>query len=383
MQHLRWRRVTAYIGIWILAAFAFSGLLYFSTVGTLPPEKTIGWQLILTWQAIIYGWAILFPLIHLFVKKFPFERQKWLRETIAYCVIGFLFIVAHTVIYAGLYEIIHGTFFREQNVLSRIQFLFLRNWVLDASTFGMILGLIFAYDYYHRFHEEQIKSAELKSQLANSQLQTLKMQLHPHFLFNTLNSISALIHEDARAADKMVARLGEFLRLTLDNSGEQEVPLRKEIDFLNRYLEIESIRFEDRLFVKKDIEPETLDACVPNLILQPIIENAIRHGISKQIETGVISISARRIGGRLLIRIEDNGPGLNSAVKATDNGKGGIGLANTSARLLHLYGENHSLKISNAEPTGVQVTLEIPFKISKTESAEAEVKNGNGKISIN
>ncbi|MDQ4122372.1 MAG: histidine kinase [Acidobacteriota bacterium] len=296
---------------------------------------------------------------------------------------AFLFIVAHTVIYAGLYEIIHGTFFQKENILERTHFLFLRNWVLDASTYGMILGLIFAYDYYHRFQEEQIKSSELKSQLANSQLQTLKMQLHPHFLFNTLNSISALIHEDARAADKMVARLGEFLRLTLDNSGEQEVPLRREIDFLNRYLEIESIRFEDRLSVKTDIEPETLDACVPNLILQPIIENAIRHGISKQIEPGVISIATRRIGEKLLIQIEDNGPGLNSRIKTNNNGKGGIGLANTRARLLHLYGENHSLKISKSEPSGVRVSLEIPFKISQTELAEAEIKHGNEKLSIN
>ncbi len=332
MQQSAVRRRTAYIGIWILISFAFSGLLYFSTAATLPSEGTLGWQEVLTWQAIVYGWAILFPFIEFFVKKFPFERRNWLRASIAHSFAAILFTFAHTVVYAGLYEIIHGSFFQTENALGRVHFLYLRNWVLDSATYGLILSLIFAFDYYRRFQAEQMKSAELKAQLANSQLQTLKMQLHPHFLFNTLNSISALIHEDARAADKMVARLGDFLRLTLENSGEQEVQLKKELDFLNRYLEIESVRFEDRLSVKTDVEPETLAASVPNLILQPIIENAIRHGISRQPEPGQISITTRRAGEKLVIEIEDNGPGLNPAVKAKNNGKSGIGLANTRAR---------------------------------------------------
>jgi two-component system, LytTR family, sensor kinase len=363
-------RTARYVGVWILISFAFSGMLYFSSAATLPPEQTVGWRLVLTWQAIIYGWAVLFPFISLFVRKFPFERRNWRRAVIAHILAAFLFILAHTALYAVIYEIIHGTFFQTENPWARIQFLFLRNWTLDLTTYGLILASIYAYDYYRRFQEEQIKSSELKAQLANSQLQTLKMQLHPHFLFNTLNSISALIHEDARAADKMVARLGDFLRLTLENSGEQEVSLQKEVEFLNRYLEIESIRFEDRLTVQTNIEPEAMGACVPNLILQPIIENAIRHGISRQTAHGIIAITARRAGENLRIEIEDNGPGLSSAIKENKNGSG-IGLANTRARLLYLYGENHSLNISNAEPSGVRVTLEIPFEFSKSNGAES------------
>jgi hypothetical protein len=381
MQQSVLRRIAAYIGIWILVSFAFSGLLYFSNTATLRRERTIGWREVLAWQAIIYGWAILFPFIHLFIRKFPFERRNRLRASIAYCFAAFLFVFAHTVLYAVFHEIIHGTFFQTENAPGRIWFLFLRNWVLDTSMYCLILSLIFGYDYYRRFQEEQIKSSELRTQLANSQLQTLKMQLHPHFLFNTLNSISALIHEDARAADKMVARLGDFLRLTLENSGEQEVPLKKEIEFLNRYLEIEGIRFGDRLSVKIDIEPETLSASVPNLILQPIIENAVRHGISRQIEPGLISITARRNGEKLCIQIENSGPGLNFVAKESNNGKGGIGLSNTRARLFHHYGENHYLNISNAEPNGVQVTLEIPFEIGSTEPAKQE--NGNEKFANN
>jgi two-component system, LytTR family, sensor kinase len=370
MRQSALKRIARYVGIWILIGFAFSGLVSFSSAATLPPERTVGWQLVLTWQAIIYGWAILFPFIALFVRKFPFERRNWRRAVITHSVAALLFIGAHTILYAAFYEIIHGTFFQAENALTRIQFLFLRNWILDLSTYGLILASIYANDYYRRFQEEQIKSSELKAQLANSQLQTLKMQLHPHFLFNTLNSISALIHEDPRAADKMVARLGDFLRLTLENSGEQEVTLQKEVEFLNRYLEIESVRFEDRLTIETNIEPETLQACVPNLILQPIIENAIRHGISRQTAPGVIAVSARRAGENLRIEIEDNGPGLNTAIKENKNGTG-IGLANTRARLAHLYGENHSLKISNAEPSGVRVTLEIPFEAGKSNGAKA------------
>lgn len=385
MRQSALRRAGAYIGIWILISLAFSALVYFSNAAILPPDKTLGWQELLTWQAIIYAWAALFPFINLFTEKFPFERRNWLRVSIAHCFAALMFPLLHTVIYAGFYEIIHGTFFQTENALERVQFLFLRNWTLDFASYGLIVGLILSYDYYQSFQQEQVKSSELKAQLANSQLQTLRMQLHPHFLFNTLNSISALIHEDARAADKMVARLGDFLRLTLENSGEQTVPLRKEIDFLNRYLEIESVRFEDRLTVKYDIDPQTLEACVPNLILQPIIENAIRHGISKQTDPGRIYIKTARNGEKLFIRIEDNGPGFDREAQPKNNGKGGgIGLANTRARLLHLYGEeNHSLEISNIEPNGVRVTLEIPFNARETEAAEAEIINENERISAN
>ncbi|HZH31097.1 MAG TPA: histidine kinase, partial [Pyrinomonadaceae bacterium] len=204
------------------------------------------------------------------------------------------------------------------------------------------------------------------------QLRALKMQLHPHFLFNTLNSISALLHRDAEAADQMVARLGDFLRLTLENSGDQEVTLEQEIAFLRCYLEIETIR-HDRLSVETEIEPQTLDALVPNLILQPLVENAIRHGISRQSAPGRLSIRAARRGGRLRLQVEDNGPGLAlvgeaDALAAPDDLlartlAGGVGLANTRARLEHLYGAGGRLDLALATPRGMIVTLEIPFQV--------------------
>jgi two-component system, LytTR family, sensor kinase len=186
------------------------------------------------------------------------------------------------------------------------------------------------------------------------------MQLHPHFLFNTLHSISALVHKDPEAADRMIARLGDFLRLTLENSGAQEVSLQKELEFLKCYLEIERVRFRDRLTTRLDIDPQSLDTPVPNLILQPIVENALRHGVAPRSSPGRIEISAKRDNGSLRIQVRDNGPGL-PAISAT-NGRfrEGLGLANTRARLAQLYGGSHRLELANAPEGGLVVTLEIP-----------------------
>jgi two-component system, LytTR family, sensor kinase len=190
----------------------------------------------------------------------------------------------------------------------------------------------------------------------------LKMQLHPHFLFNTLHSISALMREDVETADQMIARLGEFLRMTLRNSGEQETTLEQELKFLECYLEIERLRFQDRLTTRIEAEPETMGARVPNLFLQPIVENAIRHGIARRTNEGVVAISARRASGqRLRVEVRDNGPGL-----APTNGvANGVGLANTRSRLLRLYGDNHDFGMMNAAEGGLVVTLEIPFQAEK------------------
>ena len=186
------------------------------------------------------------------------------------------------------------------------------------------------------------------------------MQLHPHFLFNTLHSISALIRRDPDAADKMIARLGDFLRLTLENSGAQEVSLQKELEFLKCYLEIERVRFQDRLTTRLDIEPRALDAAVPNLILQPIVENAIRHGVAPRSAPGHVEISAKRGERALRIQVRDNGPGLSAITAPDDAFREGLGLTNTRARLARLYGAAHRFELEDAPGGGLLVTLEIP-----------------------
>lgn len=188
------------------------------------------------------------------------------------------------------------------------------------------------------------------------------MQLQPHFLFNTLHSVSALIHKDPVSADRMIARLGDFLRLTLENAGTQEVSLQEELEFLKCYLEIERVRFRERLTVQMNIEPQTLNARLPNLILQPIVENAIKHGIAPRTKPGRIEIEARRFNGILHVQITDNGPGLPANGGSGRIVKGGVGLANTEARLQQLYGSDHRLDLANTSKGGLTVILEIPFK---------------------
>jgi LytS/YehU family sensor histidine kinase len=239
-------------------------------------------------------------------------------------------------------------------------------------TYGAILGVGLAFSYYARFREREMRASQLEAQLAQAQLQALKMQLHPHFLFNALHSISALVHSDPDAADKMIARLGDFLRLTLENSAAQEVPLRQELEFLNCYLDIERTRFRDRLTTQIEADPQLLDCVVPNLILQPIVENAIRHGVSQRAAHGHVEVRASRAGDALRLEVRDNGRGLpEGAEVCRANQGGGVGLANTRARLQQLYGGAYRFDISNAPAGGAVVTLEIPLHGSTAEPGRA------------
>ncbi|HMX29381.1 MAG TPA: histidine kinase, partial [Blastocatellia bacterium] len=207
----------------------------------------------------------------------------------------------------------------------------------------------------------KLRASQLEAQLAQAQLQALKMQLHPHFLFNTLNSISALQMTDVEAANRMTARLGDFLRMTLDNVGAQEVTLRQEMEFLRCYLEIERIRFQDRMKLTMEIEPDSLDARVPNLILQPLLENSIKYSLLLRAGEGHIQIRARQINGFLRVQVEDDGIGLQMPPNGNQVTRGGVGLANTKARLRQLYGDAHNFLLDHSPSGGVLVTMEIPI----------------------
>ena len=360
MRKLNWRQIILYVGIWILIALFFSVLVYFSQV-QLRPDKPPSLGISFLWQAIIYGWAILFPAIKWFAVRFRAERGSLFKTVPIHLVAAFTFVFAHNVLYTLSYYLYHDfSSPQDSSFVEALQRLFFSNWLVASSMYFVILCAVTARDYSRRFQAEQLKTSQLNAALADSQLSALKMQLHPHFLFNTLNSISTLIHEDARAADEMVARLGDFLRLTLDNSGEQVVTLAQEMNFINCYLEIESVRFGERLTLVREVAPEVLQARVPNLILQPLIENAVKHGISRRIRPGKISIRARKLGEKLQLEVEDDGPGLQNG--SANGATGGIGLANTRARLFNLYGDDQRIEMSNAAPQGLIVTVEIPFE---------------------
>jgi LytS/YehU family sensor histidine kinase len=245
---------------------------------------------------------------------------------------------------------------------------FVAEFHINFLLYWTIVGLTHAFDYYRRYRERERRAAELKiaaahleAQLAQAQLDALKMQLHPHFLFNTLNTISVLMQDDVSAANRMLIRLGELLRVALKNETAQEVSLRQELEFLRGYLEIEQTRFQDRLQVDFDVEPEALDSLVPNLILQPLVENAIKHGIAPRAEAGTIRVEAKRRNGRVRLVVRDDGSGFMEA----KNQASGIGLSNTRARLEKLYGAEHSFEICSPDGGGLEVKVTIPFRFSR------------------
>jgi two-component system, LytTR family, sensor kinase len=223
-----------------------------------------------------------------------------------------------------------------------------------------LLSLSHTFVYLRRAQQRERRTIELESQLNRARLQALRMQLQPHFLFNTLNAISTLVQTDPRTAQEMIGSLGQMLRLSLDSSSEVEVPLEQELKFLNSYLEIAQIRFGDRLQLKRNIPPiEVLTAYVPTFILQPLVENALKHGIEPESATGTIEIRTERAGDRLLLSVSDSGVGLADTNELTTSN--GIGLSNTKARLQNLYPGQYRFSVRNRPEGGCIAEVEIPF----------------------
>jgi two-component system LytT family sensor kinase len=306
-----------------------------------------------------YVWALLVPGIIWFARHYRFERHTWRRAALMHlvAVIGFTF--AHAVLTVSVREPLIAYFgWRPQRWWSEFQQLFFLNFDWEMMTYWAVVGLSHALDYRREAQERAVTAAQFETRLAEAQLQALQRQLHPHFLFNTLHTISALMHRDIEAADAMLARLSDLLRLTLERLGIQEIPLKEELEFLEKYLEIERTRFGSRLIVDMEIEPETLDVCVPNLLLQPLVENAIRHGIAPRVGGGRLQIVARRTGDRLWLMVRDNGPGLSKAKLEAFND--GVGVSNTRSRLEHLYPGAHKFDFHQPSDGGLAVTIEIP-----------------------
>jgi LytS/YehU family sensor histidine kinase len=231
----------------------------------------------------------------------------------------------------------------------------------NMPVYLVIVSLAHALVYFRRAQQRDRRALELEANLAQARLQSLRTQLHPHFLFNTLNAISTLVHTAPRQADDMIGNLSALLRLSLDSATEQEVPLGRELDFLDRYLDIEQIRFGPRLRVEKKIAAESRGALVPTFILQPLVENAIRHGIEPQASPGVVGIEARREGETLRVIVSDTGVGLAEGAATATRPAKGIGLSNTRARLQSLYPGRHRFNLHNAAGGGCVAEMEIPF----------------------
>jgi two-component system, LytTR family, sensor kinase len=227
--------------------------------------------------------------------------------------------------------------------------------------YAVMVGAFIARDAEREARERKLRAAELETRLAEARLDSLKAQLRPHFLFNTLNAISAFIEKDPKTARRMTAHLGDLLRHSLDTSNHQEVPLAEELRTVQDYLAIQQIRFSGKLDVEQAVEPETLAAAVPPFILQPLVENAIEHGLAGRASTGRIVLRAVRHGESLELSVSDDGVGLGPTWNGNRNGSG-FGIRSTTQRLQALYGDSASVEIRNRAPGGVTVTLTLPLR---------------------
>ena len=322
-----------------------------------------------------YLWAALTPLVFRLSRRFPIEQHTWPLRVLILMGVGVL--VAGSVDLVTAY-LRFSVFFTGRwsghpfDPLFRFSRLF---WLDDLIVYMAVLAAGFARDYMLRFqarHDETLllqaegarlvaEAAQLEAQLAEARLAALRAQLDPHFLFNTLNAVSTLVGSDPRAVRRMIARLSALLRHSLEESATPEVTLAQELQVLTQYVEIMEIRFEGRLHVESRIDPDALDALVPNLILQPLVENAIKHGVSKlpNASVGRVEVRARRDGDIVIISVRDNGPLLDDP--DTLNGPGGVGLRNTRARLAQLYGPEHTLVLARADGGGVVATVTLPY----------------------
>jgi LytS/YehU family sensor histidine kinase len=308
------------------------------------------------------SWIPITPLIFAMARRAPLERKTLLRAILLHLLVALVIAVIYEISWLVFSRWLELQFNPRSGRLPSfgvmvVPTLFSR-LLSDLFIYAAVLGLASALASQHRLRERELMSAELEAQLALAQVHALKMQVHPHFLFNTLHAVNVLIHEDPAAAMQMVSQLGDLLRRTLSRATTAEVPFSTELEILQLYLDIERRRFRDRLEVEYDVQPQTLAALVPDLVLQPLVENAIKHGVSRVAGPARIRVLAKSTEDTLVLEIADNGEGLPEPDKVGE----GIGLATTRARLERLYGNAHRLTLSRAPGSGCIARVELPFR---------------------
>jgi sensor histidine kinase YesM len=308
-------------------------------------------------------WIPIAPIIALLIRRFPLEGPRPIGRVAVHLVAAVVLALLHGMLQA-LVRYILGV---DIGVASLGQLpahalaMAVGSLTYDLPGYCAVLALLYAIGYYQRYRERERAAAQLAVQLAQARMEALRSQLNPHFFFNAMNSIAMLVRAQQNdQAVRALAGLSDLLRYVLQEDPPDTVPLAEELGFLERYLAIERVRFQDRLRVTVQADPETLEASVPNLILQPLVENAIRHGISRRAAAGEVEIRARRDGNHLVLTVWDDGPGPDPA--STRPSAGGVGLRNTRARLLQLYGDDQTLELSGAEVGGTMARIVIPFR---------------------
>lgn len=322
-----------------------------------------------TWVLLHEGleylmWMVLTPAIFWLARRYNLERDDWRRVLVLHVavIVGMTFFMQY---FGHVTWVALSSGGREgASLLVPPLDIFGFRAVDELLIYLAILGTGIGRDYFLRYQERReeaarlrAQAAELEAQLAEARLDALRMQINPHFLFNTLHAVSTLVTRNPEGVQRMIARLSTLLRYALESTSTQEVPLGRELDFLDDYLEIQRIRFEDRLEIEIDIDPAIVEALVPSLVLQPLVENAVKHGASRAEGFGRVEVVGERDGNDLVLEVRDNGPGL----PEEDLKEDGVGLSNTRQRLQNLYGSNQSLTVTQHEEGGVAARIRLPF----------------------
>ncbi len=351
----RWLKFFLLLLVWgvVGTLFTVQSYVYRINVG----QEITFWDLYPSEVFFFLSWGLLTPLLVLAARKFRVGTTKRASRIGVHFLLAIGVAISQRVVYEFIVQTLKATAERP------FSWERLTNNVIGFSDYGFFIYFIVVFiahavDYYKQMTQAQLNETRLKEELTSSQLHALKMQLQPHFLFNTLNTISVLIKDEPQKAEQMISLLSDLLRLTLQHTNNQEISLKEELNYLRLYLEIEQIRFGNRLKIRIDAEPSTLDAKIPTLILQPLVENAIKHGIGERRGEGFIGISSVRMNESLKICVKDNGSGLNMLNNSNSTG---IGLSNSRSRLQSLYGSVSSITISNGSDGGAEVEILIPF----------------------
>jgi two-component system LytT family sensor kinase len=348
---------------WSLLTLAFTIIWFLdfsiAMTGELAKHGRLSWKYPLLWEFTgSYSCLALLPALLWFMARYPLDRGTLKRRIPLHLLANVVFGAAHTSLMWSSRTALYRWLDWGRYDYGIMGYRFLMEGGKQIFTYWSIYLVFAVIRYAGKSREQELAASKLERELTEARLTALKMQLNPHFLFNTLNMISSDIEHEPRRADATLGYLSDFLRVTLRNAPAQEVPLEMEIELLGAYLEIMKARFEDRLLIEVAIPEETRDVLVPHLILQPLVENSITHCMTDVSRQGRIRVAAEASGDRLRIIIEDNGPGLGTASDASP--ARGIGLSNTDARLRHLYGEAQRLELANRPEGGLRLTIEIP-----------------------
>lgn len=352
-RSLRW---ALYFALWTVLGVAFAGQLYLTQAEI---GRPVEWRFALSRNLIDwYIFAVLAVPVIWLANRIPLERGDWRRRLTIHVVASLVFSVLWMALRAIMAAALEVNPDRTPlGFWTAFTYALVATFFFNVLIYWAVVSVTHTVRLYRRDRDRELRTAELETRLARARLQALQMQLNPHFLFNTLHAISSLMHTNVDAADRMLVRLSELLRYALESTEEHEAPLHRELNFLQRYIEIEQTRFGDRLAIEKNIAPETLDALLPNLVLQPIIENAIQHGVEPHARRGQIVLESRREGDTLCVEIRDNGGGLPAGAQLQE----GVGLSNCRARLEQLYGDRAKFRLGKAPEGGLAVNIVVPW----------------------